>query len=386
MDTKLRVNDCKMASPRAVDIIWNITLVCSWACPVCCVDAVHVAEKYGHITLRSKALKKVERIPFTPEYQNDETIFEKAVKYRQQKGEELNFEEKLKVLGNLQGQKVKLDFSGGDPLSTRENFTVMQAASSQFGRQQITLTATGAGLREYDPAKLAPVIGELNFTYDDVTITGLGHRPAGYATGNLKKAAQFVSAGVNTRAECPLTVRNANAHSIRQIYLALHESGIQKLLFIRLFPVGRGTLWAADIPTADQYRLAIDVAREMEVKYGFPKVKLQCALKWFDNQSLGSNPCDLFSESLGLSSKGLLLASPWAIGPTGDPLDDVWVLGNLSKIPLSQILNNEKAQRISCRLNDNFGHCKIQSYLYSTLPDKFERIFDKADPLYTTAG
>jgi len=330
-------------------------------------------------------LKQVDQIPYDLGGSCDETIFEKAIKYRQQMGEELSFEEKLKVIENLKGLRVKLDFSGGDPLSSRENFKVMKIASERLGRQQITMTATGAGLKKYSPAELAPIIGELNFTYDDETMAGAGNRPVGYAAGNLKKAAQFAHAGVRTRAECPLTVRNIDAQKLRNIYQQLHENGIDKMLLIRLFPVGRGTLCRADIPTADQYRLAIDVAREMENTYGFPKVKLQCALKWFDNKSLESNPCDLIKESLGLTSKGLLLASPWAIGPTGDPLDDDWVLGNLSKTPLSQLLTSEKAQRYACRLNDNFGHCKIQSYLHSKLPDKFDRIFEKADPLYAVA-
>lgn len=365
---------------RPVDIIWNMTLVCSWDCPVCCVDAVHVAKKNGHIVLRSKGLSVTDTILAS---NGDGTIFDQAMKYRQQQGAELSLESKLQVLDNLKGFKVKLDFSGGDPLSARENLEVMQRASEKLGRQQVTLTATGAGLVKYEPDEISPFIGELNFTYDDVTTQGGENRPVGYAVGNLRKAAQFAAAGVKTRAECPLTVRNVNEQILTRLYLDLHERGIDKLLLIRLFPVGRGTLRPEEIPTIAQYRKAIDILREMEARYGGPKIKLQCALKWFDNGSLEKNPCDMFSESFGLTSRGVLLASPWAIGPTGEPLDDAWVLGNLVENTLVELLSSEKALQYAARLDENFGHCKIHSYLNSTLPNKFDRIFDKADPMYT---
>lgn len=380
MNTQINDLNCKpVDTSRTVDIIWNMTLVCSWDCPVCCVDAIHVARKNGNIVLRSKGLSVTETIPTSGKCG---TIFDQAIKYRQQQGSELTLESKLQILENIKGFKVKLDFSGGDPLSARENLDVMRKASEQLGRRQITLTATGAGLASYEPSEISPFIGELNFTYDDVTIRGGRNRPDGYALSNLKKAAQFANAGVKTRAECPLTVRNINKRVLSQLYLDLYERGIDKLLLIRLFPVGRGTLLPEEVPTNAQYREAIEVLREMEARYGGTKIKLQCALKWFDNELLEKNPCDLFSESLGLTSRGTLLASPWAIGPNGEPLDDVWVLGNLGDNTLAELLSSEKASKYAARLNENFGHCKIHSYLNSMLPNKFDRIFDKADPMY----
>ena len=95
------------------------------------------------------------------------------------------------------------------------------------------------------------------------------------------------------------------------------------------------------------------------------------------------NPCDLIRESFGLMSNGLLLASPWAVGPYGRPLDDVWMLGNLSTTPLSDILASEKVLEYEQHLDDNFGHCKIFAFLNSERKNVMDRLFDKADPLYT---
>lgn len=364
---------------KLVDVIWNITQVCPFNCSNCCVDAVHVTNSNRHIYLKSQTLTKVEKVP----YQIDKgSSFDQAMTLRQRQGLELTFQEKQQVIENLGGFQPKIDFSGGDPLSTSETLKVLRLAAYRFGRQQITLTATVAGLNKYAPEEIAPYIGELNITYDNATKQGNLHRPAGYADGNLKKAAQFVATGVLVRAECPLSVHNISKDILSLIYTNLHQAGIQKLLLMRLFPVGRGTLVATDIPTPDQYRQAIQHLQGMEAKCGYPKLKLQCALKFFDDQRLTENPCDLVRESFGLMADGTLLASPWAVGTTGKPLHDVWVLGNLAITPLHEILKSEKVKDYRNRLNENFGHCKIQSFLSSQLKNPIDRIFDKSDPLY----
>ncbi|MHC4260667.1 MAG: hypothetical protein ACYSTF_09710, partial [Planctomycetota bacterium] len=187
---------------KRIDITWNITLICPWDCDICCVDAVHVTRRNGHIRLRSETLEKEERLASPP---NGRTIYDQAMKLRQHQGLELDFIQKIRVLDHLDGYLPKIDFSGGDPLAARENLTVMQIAAQRFGREQITLTSTGAGLTKCDPGEIAPFIGELNFTYDSPYRRGNGNRPVGYAYGNLRKAARFVQAGVKARGECPLS-------------------------------------------------------------------------------------------------------------------------------------------------------------------------------------
>lgn len=362
-----------------VDIIWNMTLVCPWDCGVCCVDAVHVTRKNGRIIVKTSGLSNVEGMP---DVRGKGTIFDQVLEARQEMGLELDLSGKRRVLEHLEGFKARVDFSGGDVLVVAENYQLLQEASERLGRDQITLTATGAGLARYKVQDIAPYIGELNFTYDSVSPEGNETRPAGYAIGNLRKATLFAKSGVRTRAECPLSSQNIDEKTLRQLYLDVHHAGVQKLLLMRLFPVGRGMSLSSDIPTADEYKFAISILRDMEAKYGSPVVKLQCALKFFDEYKGATNPCDLLSASLGLMADGTLLSSPWALNSLGQPLDDAWVLGNLAETGLRDILNSPKGNMYKHRLNENFGHCKIHSYLNSKLQNKFDRIFDKADPLY----
>lgn len=364
-----------------VDVIWNMTLVCPWDCEICCVDAVHVRREGPDIVVSSASLSRKERIPHRREA--SQTIYDVAARHRQEQGLELDFAGKLRVLDHLEGFAPKIDISGGDPLSVRENFEVMQRAATRYGVRNVTLTATGTGLMHHPVESVAPHIGEFNFTYDNVAEGDVScHRPKGYARGNLHKAAQFARLGVPTRAECPLTIQNLEPETLDQIYTDLHEAGIRKLLVMRLFAVGRGAHQASATPSPAQYRHAIAHLRRLESRMGFPAVRLQCALKHLDPAGL-KNPCDLVRESFGLMADGTLLASPWAIRSDGLPLDESFVLGNLAQTPLREILTSGRVNRYRSRLDENFGHCKIFSFFNGTATDAEKRLFERADPLFT---
>lgn len=369
------------AGKRRVDLIWNVTLVCPWDCAICCVDAVQVTKHGDRIHVRSHGLKVTSLLPFET---GAGTAFEQAMRWRQEAGLELNLAGKLRVLDHLDGFAVRIDFSGGDPLVVRENYDVLGVASTRFGRDGVTLTATGRGLARYDVPAIAPLIGELNFTYDSPSTAGGATRPPGYAVGNLKRARTFADAGVRTRGECPLTLENVHDDVLERIYLDLHDAGIDKLLLMRLFPSGRGSTMTASTPSPAQYRRAIALLRDLERRYGQPRVHVQCALKFFENQEGSENPCDLVRESFGLMADGTLLASPWAIGPVGRPLHEAWVLGDLATTSLAEILASEKASFYQKRLDDNYGMCKIHAFMNSSRANPIERIFDTTDPLYAT--
>ena len=370
--------------PSKVDIIFNSTLVCPWDCAVCCVDAVHVQRRDGQLIMRSQGLSKTESHPLSPNI----SPYIQAIKLRQKRGEELTLEGKRRILDHLEGFTAKIDVSGGDALVSEENFQFLKDASKKLGKHNVTLTVTGGGSSHYSAEVLYPLIGEFNFTFDAASLDDVAHRPSGYALGNLKKAAAFAALGCSTRAELPLTRPILTREHLVRLYMLLHQHGIKKLLLMRLFPVGRGSLLQSEIPTRDEYQKAIDILLELEQTFGAPELRLQCALKHLvpSFNKKGSNPCDLIQESYGLMADGTLLASPWAINSHGKPLHPAWILGNLAQEPLSKILASEHTQKLMARLDENYGHCKIFSFLNSKLDDPLDRIFDQADPLYSEVG
>ncbi|MDP9165711.1 MAG: SPASM domain-containing protein [Actinomycetota bacterium] len=371
------VHDLEGRARAQLDLIWNVTPVCPWNCAGCCVAALHVKQKHGAVLVSASDLSSYQPISDA----GGGSLYDKASRHLQRQGIELTLASKLQVLENVRGHDVRLDVSGGDVLSVTENLIVLQAASSQLGRENVTLTATGVGLVRQDVEELASLVGEMNFTFDGEPDAEGPLRPSTYAMGNLRKAKQFAAAGVSTRAECPLSAQNLEPEALARIYLELHEGGIDKLLLMRHFPVGRGQLIPEVIPSNDQYRRAISILRELEARYGSPTVKLQCALRLLEGPS-AKNPCDALTVSFGLLWDGTLLGSPWAINKAGRPIDEAWVLGNLATTPLGIILQSEKTVRLRARASENHGQCKIFSWLNGTSPSSEDRIFEHTDPMY----
>lgn len=374
---------------KAVDIIWNVTRLCPWDCSICCVDAIHVRKNRAanSIVLRRHGLSTRQNLSVPP----GSDRFSSAGQHLQASEHELGLRDKLRVVDHLVEFDTRLDISGGDPLILTENWELLKYASKRLGKTNITVTATGLGVHTRETDALARLIGEFNFTYDPIFESHSTHeadRPAGYAEANLRLASRLSKKGVFTRAELPLTLHNCEPENLRRIYLRLEDAGIDRLLLMRLFPVGRGADHTAVVPTRSDYLAAIQVLRELERNSGKPNLRLQCALRHLEHdvQVQAENPCDLLAKSFGLMADGTLLLSPWAVGPHGHPLSEHWILGNLARAPLSDILAENRVHILRERLDSNFGHCKVFAYLYSTKADPEYRMLDRADPLFAQHG
>lgn len=363
--------------PKKLDIIWNVTRICGYYCSICCVDAIQVIKKNEQLILISGLNK--EKKEYIPAKGKETSIYTQAGEELSRQGKELSFQGRLQILDNLKGMDVKIDFSGGDPLLLPETAILIKRASEYFGRANITLTSTGGGLLKAKSQDVLSFVGELNFTYDAPRAKYLDYRERGYTDRSLRVIREIAKSGVKTRAEMPLSEKNISEESLRMIYEELHEENIDKLLVMRLFPSGRCNESQAVPLTKEQYLKAIAFLKKLEEKYQKPKIRLQCALKHVWTQDLDENPCDLVSHSYGLTPSGQLLASPWAIGIDGEAVDDAFLLGDLSKQSIKEILEGEKVQSFLRRKDENFGHCKMHAYFAN--PGQKNSWF-KMDPLY----
>jgi MoaA/NifB/PqqE/SkfB family radical SAM enzyme len=364
-----------------VDIIWNITRVCPWDCAQCCVDAYHVTRNGEGVGIRHSGLAET----ITLKDAGPRQIFDAAAAEMVRRGLELSLADKLRVVDALAGYDAEIDFSGGDPLVVSENLEVIRHASGKFGRENVSVTATGPGMAHYRVDELAPYIHMIEFTYDHPGARDDSGRPRGYNGSNLRKAREFKRHGCASKAQTPLTPANMDPALFTRVYLDLHEAEIDSMLLMRTFPVGRAA--GPDrrrVPSRDDYRRVIALARELEAKHGAPRVRLQCALKHVEpGRTGGENPCDLLHESLGITNDGKLQLSAWAWDGRGRPLPE-WIIGDLTRETMEDILTSPRVAAIRARLDENFGHCKIFAYMFSS-GRGLESLFEPGDPLYADA-
>ncbi len=369
-----------MMMPKKIDLIHNHTRVCGFNCPECCVAAVWAtASKLWSPDLRSH--QPLATVP-------GECRYAAAQRQLQATGEELYFSQKLKVIEHLGDFNVRVDVSGGDALIVPDGRALLEAYAEKLGRENVTLTITGMNIPE-DLEGVAGCISEFNFTFNAASPDDAEVRSNGYADLNLLLARKIKATGVSVRAEFPLARSAINADHMERLYMRLADEGVDKLLIMRQFPVGRGKLEPEHVPTREEYVFAITKFRELEQSVNGPAVKLQCALRNIEVQeglaeAPHENPCDLGVESFGLMADGTLLASPWAMNEHGKALNDFWTLGNLAKNTLGDLLSTNKAQSFMKRSNENFGQCKIFAALNSKRNRVEDRPFDISDPLYAS--
>ena len=372
-----------------IDIIWNISLVCPWDCEFCCTDAIHVTKKNNSITSKENSLETERLINddclgfFCEKYPNIiPNKFDLALVDRQKRGIEPSYKDKITIINTFKDLNVNIDFAGGDPLACYENFLVIKEASRILGKESISITSTGLIGNRYNLLELSSIIGEFEFTYDEPSDMKEHNRPKGYSYINLSFAKKMSELGVKTKAQLPIHTGNLSKVKIASIYKDLCESGINELLLMRTFPVGRGGkhLNKKSI-SKDNILFVINEFKRIARNDG-TKIRLQCALKHLEDNKPSTNPCDLMSHSFGINFEGKLLISAWANGSNGYPISDDFILGDLKESSFKQISNSEKFLRYKEKLDLNFGHCKIFSYIYGHQTNE-AALFSKTDPLYS---
>lgn len=362
--------------------------MCPWDCNFCCTDAAHVSSTEGAIILRENSLSTSRIVSkdflnlFKEKYPGIQcSKYDLALADRQSRGLEPSLEGKIRILNNLKGLNLKIDFAGGEPLACHENILIIKEASKIFGKESVSVTSTGVISKSHSLLEISDIIGEYEFTYDEPEATMNQCRPNGYNNSNLKIAAKFSELGVRTKAQLPIHKENMTRVAAESIYSSLCDSKISELLLMRTFPVGRGISYLEKHQiTKPELAQAITNFCELDTAGG-TRVRLQCALKTTTKiEKLTANPCDLMQSSFGINFRGDLLISAWANNSHGLPLSSHFILGNLCTSSFQELSKTDKFKRYKIRLNENSGHCKIFAYANSKTKDE-DSLFSKADPL-----
>lgn len=366
-----------------LDFIWNVTRLCSWDCSVCCVDAIRLRRLGSdQIELKDNNLSKSTKIAAI----SGKSAFGVAHENLVSRGIELDLPSKLEIVDQVSQYPARLDISGGDPLELEENWQVLEAASALLGKSNVSLTATGPGIRINRIPELAALVDEVNVTYAPTVDEDYAARPKSYSSSNLILAKQLVDHGLRVRVEVPLTRNMCQKEMLESIYYAVQGSGAQRILLMRLFPVGRGFQVADEIPSSQEYTNAIKILRDLEKTHRTPNVSLQCALRSIEQTARTTNPCDLATNSFGIMPNGDLLLSPWAISTNGRALSKDWIIGNIVESGLEALISSEAVLNVRKLADKNFGHCKIFAALNSNEADFLDKLASKTDPLYSNTS
>ena len=325
-------------------IIWNINRSCKYDCAICCTDAYHISGKNNQINVRIDGLTK--KLSFDRD--KSINLFDDANKHLQEKGLELILEDKLRILENID-VPVKIDFSGGDPLLLSENLQVLFKSSEKFGKENISVTATGVGFSLVDSTFLAQTLGHIDFTYDHSGRSKTNYRPDSYNSNNLRAIKKLSQLGVGTTAQTPLSLDNIDSTMIEDIFYDLKDAHVEEIYLMKIFSVGRGSNIDLKQPTRKQYLKAVEKFKELESKYCGPKIIVQSILNETNSSGITYKEKYCISNSLNITNLGLLLLSPWAYDGFGNPKTS-FIAGDLKNRKLSELYDENSYANLLERL------------------------------------
>lgn len=342
-----------------IKIIWNITSQCPYNCAIC---ATH-----------------------------------------DKKREELNLEEKYKVLNSICTAKEMIksvDFAGGDPLQFDSSSTFIKSATAQLGPDKVSITTTGQGLNKLTDEDFINIIKHFELTID-ASHAALGtdcpdsvsRNENQYSDDNIKNIALISGHADSLTINVPIINDNLSDQEIDNLISKISQIKNRMLdidvdvSLIRLMPVGK---MHEVMPKKDYEKYnPIPVAKKIKEKLRVHdmRCKLHCSLRVlpaFSGDDITTTEyCNMLESKLGIDCAGNVFACAWGayLQSNDPPTQNPFYLGNLTKVPLIKILNGLSKTRNYTEIFNEIGNKKHRQFCSVISYYTKKTLFSNNDPL-----
>ena len=300
-----------------LSVIWNITGRCIWDCAFCVMDA-------GMGCSRA----------------------------------ELSYAEKQTAIEHLRGVDCRVDLSGGEVMLDREgHLPLIAKLSHMLGKDNLGISCSGVNIGEEEAGFLARFVSEVEMTMDARPGCSFPQRPKGYHTVAGKATDLLVANGVRVGLQTVLTrVHYGDPGLLVGLYDWLAAHGVSVWSLLRFFPTGRGAAYPELALSEKENRLLVDRAKLLCRSGGGPKLDVHYLLPGTDKDE----HCRCVRKSIGVLPGGDVTSCFWGLDGSGDIAGSRFLLGNIARTPLAEILEGENARRWAryygcCPLGDDGG-------------------------------
>ncbi len=296
---------------KRMNVIWNLTRLCPFRCPFCCVSAVYV-----------EGFKQV--VPID----NDTPVYPG----------ELSFSQQRNVLDQMGAQDFRIDFSGGDVFINPRNIDLILYASKKFGNDNIGLSIPGTFISDDILGMLRNKISDIEITLDNSHLKVDPFRPDNYAKIAVHAIRKIVNSGIRVGVQTVLRKGNMDDSSLRDLCFLISDLGVKKWSLLKFFPVGRFYRKTGFVPRDSEYRratkLIVDMCKNNSISPHF-----QYLMPHYLDRSF---KCRAISRSIGINPSGRVSSCFWALDKNGDPLKG-FEIGKVPEKNIYEILKSEKA-------------------------------------------
>lgn len=295
-----------------ISVIWNLTQKCLWNCSFCCVDA-----------------KKVKDFKVYNEQKDPCFAFEG----------ELTFAQKKKIIDNMEPDKYRVDFSGGELFLDPMNVELILYASDKFGMENIGVSTSGALITNDVAEKLKNKVKDVEVTVDCIPFEGYKYRPIGYHEYTERGLQILTEHGIHTGVQTVITKENSDYEKLQKLFDWLEANRIDDWSILKFMPVGRGAAFKELCLSNKEYTEVVENIKKITEK---TKINI-CFQYMLPNHEKYTKECRAVKKSIGILPNGNVIACFWALGKNMEVADDAFLLGNAVDNTVSEILENEKS-------------------------------------------
>jgi MoaA/NifB/PqqE/SkfB family radical SAM enzyme len=251
-----------------------------------------------------------------------------AIKSKERKGE-LTLLQKKKIIDDLVGKNISIDFSGGELFYFDENIQLIEYASLKLGRNNIGVSTSGWGYPKY-VKRLKNKINDIELSIDAPKNINLRYRPRGYhktafvAISKLKANKYYL--GVQT----VLTTENSSIEMLIKLMEELIELNVDEWSLLRFFTSGRGMNYP-ELVIRNLKKIKQTIAILEKISNGRIKIKPHYSFSEITHCNRAAK------KSIGIMPNGIVTGCFWAVDKNGNVLDK-FKLGDLKNDSICDVL------------------------------------------------
>lgn len=291
---------------KPLSIVYDMTKLCPWNCPICCMGASSEREACQ---------------------------------------DELPLVRKLTLMEEIRDleRPAKLDFSGGEIMTNPENLTVIERAAALLGRERIGISVSGWRIDAAAAIRLSACCTECEMTMDTLPGRTYALRPATYAAAAAQAVCPLRAHGVRVGIQTVLARSNTNAGNLTELYGWLCENGVDEWSLLRFYPSGRGAAFPDECLSSELEHWAVRFIQRLDRENPSPRKPSVNFHYTMAGHPKSSNECRCVRKSIGILPDGKVTACFWAMDANAGVVDPKFLLGSLKESTLREILNSATA-------------------------------------------
>ena len=305
-----------------LSIIWDMTPVCPFNCPICCMGA------------KSTCSNSTDELDYGLKYAIAGQIHQLASE-----------------------RDIRIDLSGGEIMTDPRNLNVAAEISEIIGKENVGISTSGYRIDDGIAVQLASIIGEIELTMDTPPEIPYRLRPLEYARSAARAVPILKKHGIYTGIQTVLARSNCTKENLSALYRWLCQNDVDEWSLLRFYPSGRGADFPEECLNEEELLQIVRFIQALDAQNlspAKPRLHFHYTIQGHNGYT---TECRCVKKSIGIFPNGDVTACFWASDRESHISKEFFRLGNVRTETLAEILRNSR----SCYWQNSPHNCPLMT-------------------------